>query len=37
MRWVVRAACIVTFVIAATVPRVIAPHGEDTMFDGFWF
>lgn len=37
VRWAVTFGCLVTFLIAVTVPRVVAPHGEDTMFDGFWF
>ena len=37
VRWAVGLACLVTFLIAVVVPRVLRPHGEGTVFDGFWF
>lgn len=37
VRWVVMVACLVTFLIAVIVPRVIGRHGEGALFDGFWF
>ena len=36
-RWAVGLACLVTFLIAVIVPRVLRPHGAGTVFDGFWF
>ncbi len=37
VRWAVTAACLVTFLIAVTVPRVLRNHGEGVLFDSFWF
>jgi len=37
VRWAVGLACVVTFLIAVVVPRVLSQYGDGTMFDGFWF
>lgn len=37
VRWAVTVACLVTFAIAAIVPRVLRQHGEGPLFDSFWF
>ena len=37
VRWAVTVACLVTFLIAVIVPRVIRHLGDGPLFDGFWF
>lgn len=37
VRWAVTVACLVTFLIAVVVPRVLRQHVDGPLFDSFWF